>query len=145
MLRRYSQVIGDVAAGKQTQTALRSPLAGAGGPYHWPQRLCERQDDPTADGPHPVWTSTLRSPPPRHRKNQVNQNDTRSALEADARSTYNAYWDVQGRRAQAAVPLPVRTSDVSTKLNQEDLQSRDDEFKSAASAMSEKVMPCIKR
>ena len=32
VLRRYSQVIGDLAVGKKAQTALREPLAGAGGP-----------------------------------------------------------------------------------------------------------------
>jgi len=36
-------------------------------------------------------------------------------------------------------------SDVSTKLNQEDMQSRDDEFKNAASVKSQKVLPSIKQ
>ena len=56
VLRRYSQAIGDLAVGKQAQTALREPLAGAGGPPTTGRTGCERQDDPTANGPHPVWT-----------------------------------------------------------------------------------------
>ena len=34
---------------------------------------------------------------------------------------------------------------ILTKLNQEDLQSRDEEFKDTSSAMSEKVLPGIKQ
>jgi hypothetical protein len=76
----------------------------------------------------------------------VNQNDTRAALEAAARSTYNAYWDVKDAALkQQLLALSCNISDVSTKLNQEDLQSRDDEFKDAASAMSQKVLPGIKQ
>ena len=76
----------------------------------------------------------------------MNQNDTRAALEAAARSTYNAYWDVKDAALkQQLLDLFGNISDVSTKLNQEDLQSRDDEFKSAASAMSQKVLPGIKQ
>jgi len=76
----------------------------------------------------------------------VNQNDTRAALEAAARSTYNAYWDVKDAALkQQLLDLFGNISDVSTKLNQEDLQSRDDEFKDAASAMSQKVLPGIKQ
>jgi hypothetical protein len=72
----------------------------------------------------------------------VNQNDTRAALEAAARSTYNAYWDVKDAALkQQLLALFGNISDVSTKLNQEDLQSRDDDFKNAASAMSHKVLP----
>ena len=54
VLRRYSQAIGDLAAGKQAETASGSSR-GAGGPYNC-RSCCERQDDPIADGPHPVWT-----------------------------------------------------------------------------------------
>ena len=76
----------------------------------------------------------------------MNQNDTRAALEAAARSTYNAYWDVKDAALkQQLLDLFGNISDVSTKLNQEDLQSRDDEFKDAASAMSQKVLPGIKQ
>lgn len=76
----------------------------------------------------------------------MNQNDTRAALEAAARSTYNAYWDVKDAALkQQLLALSCNISDVSTKLNQEDLQSRDDEFKDAASAMSQKVLPGIKQ
>jgi hypothetical protein len=76
----------------------------------------------------------------------VNQNDTRAALEAAARSTYNAYWDAKDAALkQQLLALFGNISDVSTKLNQEDLQSRDDEFKNAASAMSQKVLPGIKQ
>ena len=76
----------------------------------------------------------------------MNQNDTRAALEAAARSTYNAYWDVKDAALkQQLLDLFGNISDVSTKLNQEDLQSRDDEFKNAASAMSQKVLPGIKQ
>ena len=77
----------------------------------------------------------------------MNQNDTRAALEAAARSTYNAYWDVVKGAAlkQQLLDLFGNISDVSTKLNQGDLQSRDDEFKDAASAMSQKVLPGIKQ
>ncbi len=76
----------------------------------------------------------------------MNQNDTRAALEAAARSTYNAYWDVKDAALkQQLLDLFGNISDVSTKLNQGDLQSRDDEFKDAASAMSQKVLPGIKQ
>jgi len=54
VLRRYSQAIGDLAAGKQPK--LRS---GASRRRRWPLHCCsgcERQDDPTVDRPHPVWT-----------------------------------------------------------------------------------------
>lgn len=51
----------------------------------------------------------------------MNQNDTRAALEAAARSTYNAYWDVVKGAAlkQQLLDLFGNISDVSTKLNQE--------------------------
>ena len=76
----------------------------------------------------------------------MNQNDTRAALEAAARSTYNAYWDVKDAALkQQLLDLFGNISNVSTKLNQEDMQSRDDEFKNAASTMSEKVLPGIKQ
>jgi hypothetical protein len=55
VLHRYSQAIGDLAAGKQAQTALRSLSPAPVAPTHCSSG-CERQDDPTADGPHPVWT-----------------------------------------------------------------------------------------
>jgi len=54
VLRRYSQAIGTWRQGNRPNCA-QEPLAGAGGPYHC-RSSCERQDDPTADGPHPVWT-----------------------------------------------------------------------------------------
>jgi hypothetical protein len=76
----------------------------------------------------------------------VNQNDTRAALEAAALSTYNAYWDIKDAALkQQLLALFGNISDVSTKLNQEDMQSRDDEFKNAASAMSQKILPGIKQ
>jgi hypothetical protein len=69
-----------------------------------------------------------------------------AALTAAARSTYNAYWDVKDAALkQQLLALFGNISDVFTKLNQEDLRSRDDEFKSAASAISEKVLPGIKQ
>jgi hypothetical protein len=60
-----------------------------------------------------------------------------------------------GSAANHAVQRGVKSADdeavqgfelmgILTKLNQEDLQSRDEEFKGAASAMSEKVLPGIK-
>lgn len=68
------------------------------------------------------------------------------ASNAAARSTYNAYWDVKDAALKQQLLAQFgNISDFSTKLNQEDLQSRDDEFKSAASAMSEKVLPGIKQ
>jgi hypothetical protein len=56
VLRRYSQAIGDLAAGKQAQTALRSLSPAPVAPISHCRSGCERQDDPTTDGPHPVWT-----------------------------------------------------------------------------------------
>ncbi|MGD0904997.1 MAG: hypothetical protein ABR924_19000 [Terracidiphilus sp.] len=76
----------------------------------------------------------------------MNQNDTRAALEAAAHSTYNAYWDVKDAALkQQLLDLFGNISDVSTKLNQEDLQSRDSDFKAAGANMTKKVLPGIKQ
>ena len=70
----------------------------------------------------------------------------RRLLHCGQRRPYNAYWDVKDAALkQQLLALFGNISEVSTKLNQEDLQSRDDEFKNAANAMSEKVLPGIKQ
>jgi len=43
----------------------------------------------------------------------VNQNDTRAALEAAARSTYNAYWDFK----DAALKQPLATGSGSWRTS----------------------------
>jgi hypothetical protein len=76
----------------------------------------------------------------------VNQNDTRAALEAAARSTYNAYWDVKDAALkQQLLALSCHMSDVFTQLNQEDMQSRDSDFKAAGANMTKNVLPGIKQ
>ena len=67
VLRRYSQAIGNLAAGKHAQTALRSL------------------------SPAPVAS-------------------TRAALEAAARSTYNAYWDVKDHPVAFTLLLSITES-----------------------------------
>ena len=76
----------------------------------------------------------------------MTQAETRTLLETSAKSISAAYFDIKDEAARDTfMKLETDINGVLTTLNQDDLESRTEEFASAAATMQKSVLPAIKQ